>query len=116
MYHAFLAFNLNVFLLFGFSFINISEPGGATGVASKWYSPSIASHADSRGFCLHFLTMLMLKSTCGINLHQYAIGNVGGKDSTVDFMHDLYVCLDRFAGGFCAFLELCVVGLFFGLQ
>ena len=42
--------------------------------------------------------MLMLKSTCGINLHQYAIGNDGGKDETVDFMHDLYVYIDRSAG------------------
>ena len=42
--------------------------------------------------------MSMLKSTCGINLHQYAIGNFGGKDATVDFMHDLYVWIDRFNG------------------
>ena len=40
----------------------------------------------------------MLKSTCGINLHQYAIGNVGGNDATVDFIHDLYVWIDRAAG------------------
>ena len=30
--------------------INISEPGGAIGVASKWNSPSMAAHADRRGF------------------------------------------------------------------
>ena len=40
----------------------------------------------------------MLKSNCGINLHQYAIGNVGGNDATVDFIHDLYVWIDRSAG------------------
>ena len=38
--------------------------------------------------------MLMLKSTCGINLHQYVIRHVGGNYATVDFMHDLYVCID----------------------
>ena len=42
--------------------------------------------------------MLMLNSTCGINLHQYVIGNVGGNYSTVDFIHDLYVWIDRSAG------------------
>ena len=85
-------------LCFVFSCIQISETGGATSVASKWYSPSIADHADSRGFCLHFLTMLILKYTCGINLHQYAIGNVGGNDATIDFMHDLYFWIDSSTG------------------
>ena len=108
MYHAFFAFGPNVFLLFDFSCINISEPGGATGVESKWYSYSIASHADSIGFCLNFLTMLILKSTCGINLHQYAIGNVRGKDATIDFMQDLYVWIDRSAG----FVQCIYVGLY----
>ena len=42
--------------------------------------------------------MLMLKSTCGINLHQYVMGNGGGNDATVDFMHDLYVWIACSAG------------------
>ena len=42
--------------------------------------------------------MLMLKSTCGINLHQYVIGNVGGNDATVDFMHDLYAWINLYTG------------------
>ena len=98
MYHAFFAFIPNVLLRFRFSCINISEHGGANDIASKWYYPSIAAHTECRGFCLHFLTMLMLKSTCGINLHQYAIGKVGGKDATVDFMHELYVWIDCSVG------------------
>ena len=109
MYHAFFALSPNIFLLFVFSCINISETGGATGVTSKWYSPSIVAHADSRGLWLHFLTMLILKSTCGINLHQYAIGNVGGNDATVDFMYDLYVWIDRSAGFFSMHVWRCVL-------
>ena len=84
--------------LFGFLCINISDPGGATGVASKWYSLSIAVHANSSGFYLYFLTILTLKSTCVSSLHQYAIGNVGGKDTIVDFTHDLYFCMSFSAG------------------
>ena len=68
------------------------------GVASKWYSPSIAAHADSSGFCLHFLTMLTQKSISGANLHQSAIGKFGGTDARIDFPHDLYVCSPRSAG------------------
>ena len=49
--------------------------------------------------------MLMLKSTCGINLHQYVMGNGGGNDATVDFMHDLYVWIARSAG-----FVLCMYG------
>ena len=59
------------------------------GVASKWYSPSIADHADNNGFCWHALIILTLKSICGSNLHQYAIGKVGGNDANVDFTYDL---------------------------
>ena len=40
----------------------------------------------------------MLKSTCGINLYQYVIENVGSNYSTVDYMHDLYFWIDRSAG------------------
>ena len=47
---------------------------------------------------MNFLTMLMLKSSCGINLHQYLIGTVGGNDVTIDFMHDLYVWINRSDG------------------
>ena len=60
--------------------------------------------------------MLMLKSTCGINLHQYVIGNVGGNYATVDFMHDLYFWIALSDGFFCACLEVYTVLLFFGLQ
>ena len=88
MYHAFFALKPNVLLRFGFLCINISEPGGAMGVALKWNSPSMAAHADRRGFCLHFLTMLTLKSI-GRSMHQYAMGKVGGRDAIVDFTHDL---------------------------
>ena len=66
MYHAFFALKPNVFLLFSFSCINISEHGGAMGVALKWKSPSMAAHAERRKFCLHFLTMLMHKINNGI--------------------------------------------------
>ena len=89
MYHAFFALYLNVRLRPGFSCINISEPAGAIGVKSKWYSPSMAAHADSSRFCLHLRTMLMLRSICGSSLYQSAMGNVGGSEAMVDLMRDL---------------------------
>ena len=89
MYHAFFVLKPNVFPQFGFLSINISDTGGAMGVALKFNFPSVAAHADRRGFCLHFLTMLTLNSIWGRSLHQYAMGKVGGRDSIVDFTHDL---------------------------
>ena len=89
MYHAFFALYPNVFLRPGFSCINISEPAGAMGVKSKWYSPSMAAHVDSSGFCLHLRTMLTLRSIYGSSLHQSAVGDVGGSEAMVDLMHDL---------------------------
>ena len=89
MYHDFFVLKPNVLLLFGFLFINISEPVGAIGVVLKCISPSMAAHAERRGFCLHFLTMLTLKSILGRSLNQYAMGKVGGRNAIVDFTHDL---------------------------
>ena len=57
-----------------------------------------------------------MKSTCGINLHQYAIGNIGGKDTTVDFMHYLYFGSIVPLGLIGACLDVCILGLFVGLQ
>ena len=79
----------NVCLRPGFSCITISEPAGAIGVESKWYLTSMATHAESSGFCLHLRTMLTLRSICGSSLHQSAMGNVGGSEAMVDLMHDL---------------------------
>ena len=73
----------------GFSCINISKPAGEIGVESKWYSPSMAVHTKSSGFCLHMRTMLTLRSICGSSLHQSAMGNVGGSEAMVDLIHDL---------------------------
>ena len=89
MYHAFFVLYPNVRLRPGFSCINISEPAGAIGVESNWYSPSMADHADSSGFFLHLQTMLTLRLICGSSLHQSAMGNVGGSEAMVDLMHDL---------------------------
>ena len=98
MYQAFFALYPNFLLRFGFLCINISDPGGAIGVASKWYSLSIAGHADTGGFCLHALTIFKLKYICGRSLHQYAIGKFGGNDANVDFEHNFYVWMDCSAG------------------
>ena len=112
MYQDFCELYPNVLLQFFFLCIRISDTGGAIVVASKWYSSSIAAHADSTGFCLHALTILTLKSICSRSLHQYAIGNVGGNDTNVDFIHDLYVfmyCSDGsprciLGGVYCCFV------------
>ena len=95
MYQAFFLLYPNVLLRFECLCINISDPGGAIGVASKWYSPSISAHDDSIGFCLHDLTTLTLQSICGRILHQYAIGNVGGNGSNVYLSHNLYIWMDH---------------------
>ena len=97
-YHSFLESKPHVFLRLGLSWIIIYDPGGAMGVASKWYLPSIATHTDISGFCRHFLTILTQKLICGHSLHQYAIGNVGGSDVTTDFTHDFQVCSACYAG------------------
>ena len=79
----------NVRLQPGFSCIKISEPAGAIGVDSKWHSPSMAAHADSSWFCLHFWTMLTLSSICGSSFHHSAMWNVGVIEAMVYLMHDL---------------------------
>ena len=68
------------------------------GVASKWYSPSIAVHADSSGFCLHFLTMLTRKLISCASLHKSASGKFGGTKAGIDLPYDLYVCSPASAG------------------
>ena len=88
----------NVLLRFEFLCISISDPGGAIGVASKWYSPSIAAHADSSELCIHALKILTLIYICTRGLHHYAIGNVGGNNANIDFVHKLYVWIDRSDG------------------
>ena len=92
MYHTFVVVWSQLLLLLGLLCISISVPGGAIGVESKWKSPSHAAHADSRGFYLHALTMLTLRSTYSHNRHQYPIGNLSGRDVVVDLKHTLYIC------------------------
>ena len=75
------------------------------GLALKWNCPSMAAHADRSGFCLHFFTMLTLKSIWGRSLHQYEMGEVGGRDAIIDFTYYLYVC-SAFLDG----LALCYSG------
>ena len=98
IYQAFFALYPNVLLRFVFLCINIYDPGGAIGVAPKWYSPSIAAHVVSIGLYLHALTILTLKSICDRSLHQYEIVNVGGNNAKVDFTHNLYVWMNHSAG------------------
>ena len=98
MYHAFFVLYPHVLRLFGFSCINISNPGGAMGVALKWYSPSMASHAKRCGFCLHLRTILTDKFTWSVKRHQYAIGKVGGRDAIVNFITDFHVWIPRSSG------------------
>ena len=43
---------------------------GAIGVASKENMPSMASCADSLGFCVHGRIMLRVMSVCSRSLHQ----------------------------------------------
>ena len=105
MYHAFLALYPHVRRRLGFSCINISVPGGAIGVASKWYSPCIAAHADSNGFCLHLHMMLTLRSICGHIRHQRKMGKSFGSDAREDFLHYFHVWMALSAG-----FVLCISG------
>ena len=69
--------------------MSMAVPGGAIGVESKWYSPLHAAHANSFGFCLHGLTMLTARLTWSVSLHQFAMGNSGGREAVTDLKQAL---------------------------
>ena len=50
-------------------------PGGTIGVVSKWNSPCRAVCSDSILFFLHVCMGLRVLFHCGINRHQFEIGN-----------------------------------------
>ena len=50
-------------------------PGGTIGVALKWDYPCRSVCADNALFCLHGCMRLSVMLHCGINRHQFDIGN-----------------------------------------
>ena len=54
-------------------------PGGTIGVAPKWNSPCRSVCANSDLFCRHGCMRLRVMLHCGINQHQFEIGNSLGR-------------------------------------
>ena len=116
MYHALFVLKPNVLLWFGFSCINISEPGRAIDVLLKWNSPSMVAYADRRGFCMYFLTTETMKSILGRRLHQHAMGKVGGRDAIVDLHMICKFAMLFHLDWFCASREGCTAAEYSGLK